>query len=63
MDHIYIHTLTTQGHGGPLWISDQLNARATSETTRTYRQRHHSQPHSYLNKANMMKMIMGTVWA
>ena len=37
MDHIYIHTfLTTQGHGGPPWISDQLNARATSETTRTY---------------------------
>ena len=48
MDHIYIHTfLTTQGHGGPPWISDQLNARATSETTRTYRQRHHSHPHSY----------------
>ncbi|PSN47685.1 hypothetical protein C0J52_18691 [Blattella germanica] len=37
----------TQGHGGPPWISDQLNARATSETTRTYRQRHHSHPHSY----------------
>ncbi|PSN56379.1 hypothetical protein C0J52_13990 [Blattella germanica] len=55
----YIHTfLTTQGHGGPPWISDQLNARATSETTRTYRQRHHSHPYSYLNKANMMKMIM-----
>ncbi|PSN57083.1 hypothetical protein C0J52_01333 [Blattella germanica] len=35
------------GHGGPPWISDQLNARATSETTRTYRQRHHSHPHSY----------------
>ena len=48
MDHIYIHTfLTTQGHGGPPWISDQLNARATSETTRTYRQRHHSHPLSY----------------
>ncbi|PSN37502.1 hypothetical protein C0J52_26535 [Blattella germanica] len=31
----------------PPWISDQLNARATSETTRTYRQRHHSHPHSY----------------
>ncbi|PSN58078.1 hypothetical protein C0J52_06479 [Blattella germanica] len=49
LDHIYIHTfLTTQGHGGPPFISDQLNARATSKTTRTYRQRHHSHPLSYL---------------
>ncbi|PSN56529.1 hypothetical protein C0J52_14777 [Blattella germanica] len=56
--HIHSYFLTTQGHGGPPWISDQLNSRATSETTRTHRERHHSHPHSYLNKANMMKMIM-----
>ena len=31
--HTYF--LTTQGHGGPSQMRDQLNARATSETTRT----------------------------
>ena len=44
------HTLlTTQGHGGPLRMSDKLNVGATSETTRTWKTIHtiHS------NKANM----------
>ena len=31
----YILFLTTQGHGGPTRLSDQLNAGATSETAQT----------------------------
>ena len=31
----YILFLTTQGHGGPPWMSDQPNAGATSETAQT----------------------------
>ena len=49
----HIHTfLTTQGHGRPPQTSDQLNAGATSETTRTLKTIHiiHSQIHS--NKAD-----------
>ena len=52
----YIHTfLTTQGHGGPPRISDQLNAGATSETTRTLKTLH-SLIHS--KKADVTRMIM-----
>ena len=36
LDHI-LTFLTTQGHGGPLRMRDQLNAGATSETTRTWK--------------------------
>ena len=52
LDHI--HTFfDTQGHGGPPRMRDQLNAGATSETTRTWKTIHtfHSLIHS--NKANM----------
>ena len=50
----HVHTfLTTQGHGGPPRIRDQLNSGATSETTRTWKMIHtiHASIHS--NKANM----------
>ena len=39
LDHIHTF-LTTQGHGGPLRMSDQLNAGATFETTRTLKTIH-----------------------
>ena len=57
MDHIHTF-LTTQGYGEPPHISDQLNAGATSETTRTLKTIHivHSQIHS--NKTNMRRMII-----
>ena len=54
-----LHTfLTTQGHGGPPRMKDQLSAGATSETTRTLKTIHtiHSRIHSY--KADMIWMIM-----
>ncbi|PSN40309.1 hypothetical protein C0J52_18618 [Blattella germanica] len=41
------YMVTRRNASWPPWIRDQLNARATSETTRTYRQRHHSHPLSY----------------
>ena len=52
LDHIYTF-LTTQGHGGPPQMSDQLNAVATTEITRTWKTIHtfHSLIHS--NKADM----------
>ena len=54
----YSTFLTTQGHGGPPRMSDQLNAGATSETTRTLKTIHiiHSLIHS--NKADMIRIIM-----
>ena len=49
-----IHTfLTTQEHGVPLQMSDQLNAGATSETTRTLKTIHNTHLHIHSNKANM----------
>ena len=39
--------LTTQGHGGPPRISDQLNAGTSSETTRIKDDTHHSRTHSF----------------
>ena len=65
LDHICNHTfLTSQGHRRPPWMSDRLNTSATSDTIRTYRQRHHLLTHSYLNKVTMMKikMIMMAIW-
>ena len=52
LDHI-LNFLTTQGHGEPPRMRDQLNAGATSETTRTCKTIHiiHAPIHS--NKANM----------
>ena len=52
LDHIQTF-LTTQGHGGPPQISDQLNAGATSEKTQTWKTIHtiHAPIHS--NKANI----------
>ena len=52
MDHI--HTFfTTQGHGGPPRMSDQLNAGATSETAQTGNTIHIKHTLSHRNKANM----------
>ena len=50
--------MTTQGHGEPPRMSDQLNAGANSESTRTLKTIHtiHSLTHS--NKAVMRRMIM-----
>ena len=47
MDHIHA-LLTTQGHGGPPRMRDQLNVGSTSETTRTWKTRHtiHAPIHS-----------------
>ena len=61
LDHIYTW-LTTQGHGEPPRISDQLNARATSETKRTLKRINiiHSLIHS--NKTDMIRMIMMAKW-
>ena len=39
MDHIHTFS-TTQGHGGPLRMRDQLNVGVTSETTRTLKTIH-----------------------
>ena len=52
VDHIHT-SFTTQGHGGPPRLRDQLNAGATSETTQTWKTIHtiHAPIHS--NKANM----------
>ena len=56
----HIHTFfTTQGHGGPTRMSDQLNTEAISKTTQTWKSIHtiHTPIHS--NKANNMK---GWLW-
>ena len=48
LDHIGLHTFSiTQRHGGPPRLRDQLNAGATSETTRTWKTRPHSSTHSF----------------
>ena len=53
--HTYF--LTTQGHGKPPRMKDQLNAGATSETTRTWKTIHHSRTY-HANKVNMI----GCLW-
>ena len=50
--------LTTQGHGGPPQMSDQLNAGATSETIRTLKTIHTIHSPSHSNKTDMIGMIM-----
>ena len=52
--HTYFF-LTTQGHGGPLRMSDQLNAGAHSETAQTWKTigLHTKHTLSQTNKANM----------
>ena len=52
MDHIHTF-LTTQGHGGPPRMSDQLNAGTTSETAQTWNTIHTKHTLSHPNKANM----------
>ena len=55
----HIHTfLTTQAHEEPPWMRDQLNAGATSETTRTWKTTHTNQAPIHSNKANMK----GCLW-
>ena len=51
--------LTTQGHGGPPWISDQLNAGATSETSRTLKTIHSL---IHYNKVDLRRVIMLAKW-
>ena len=58
--HIYF--LTTQGHGKPPWMSDQLNAGAISETTRTLKTIHIIHSHILSNKLDMIRMIMMAKW-
>ena len=57
LDHIHTF-LTTHGHGGPPQMRDQLNSRATSETTRTCKTIHtiHAPIHS--NKLNMKASLL-----
>ena len=45
--------LTTQGHGGPPQMRDQLNADATSETAQTWKMIHTRSTLSHSNKANI----------
>ena len=52
MDHIHTF-LTTHGHGGPSRMSDQLNAGATSEKTRTLKTIHIIHAHIHSEKTNM----------
>ena len=49
--HAYF--LTTQGHGGPPRMSDQLNAEANLETTQTGKMIHTIHAPFYSNKVNM----------
>ena len=59
----YIHTfLTTQGHGEPPRMSDELNAGATSETTRTLNTLHTIRSLNHSKKADMIRMIMMARW-
>ena len=52
VDHIHTF-LTTQGHGGPPRMSDQLNVGATSETAQTGKTIHTKHTLSQTNKENM----------
>ena len=49
----YILFFTTQGHGGPPRMSDQLNAGATSETAQTWKTINTKHTLSQTNKANV----------
>ena len=53
--HTYF--FTTQGHGGPPLVRDQLNARATSETTQTWKTIHTIHVPIHFNKANMKEWL------
>ena len=53
--HTYF--LITQEHGGPPRMSDQLNAGATFETTRSLNTIHISHSLIHSNKADTMRMI------
>ena len=61
LDHIHTF-LTTQGHGEPPQMSDQLNARATSEATQTLKTIYTSHALIHSNKADMIRMIMMAKW-
>ena len=50
---LWITFLTTQGHGGPPGMSDQLDAGAISETAQTWKTIHTKHTLSHPNKANM----------
>ena len=61
LDHIHTF-LTTQGYGGPSRIRDQLNAGATSETTRTCKTIHTI--HAPIRKLNMKaRLWRSTTWS
>ena len=55
---LHTYFLTTQGHGGPPQMSYQLNAGATSETTRTLKTINNIHSHIHSNKTDMRRMIM-----
>ena len=52
LDHIHTF-LTTQGHGEPPRMRDQLSAGATSQTTRTWKTIHTIHTPIHANKMNM----------
>ena len=55
-----MHTvLTRRGHGGPPLMKDQLNAGATSETTRTWKTIHTIHAPSHSNNGNMNGWLWG----
>ena len=58
----YILFLTTQGHGEPSRMSNQLNPGATSETTRTLKTIHTIHSHIHSSKADMRGMIIIAKW-
>ena len=61
LDHIHT-SLTTQGHGGPPRMSDQLNAGSTTKTTRTLKTIHIMHWLIHSNKGIMITMIMIAKW-
>ena len=56
MDHIHTF-LTTQGHGGPPRMSDQLNAGATSEDSTNMKDNTH-QTHTHLYQQGEYGMMI-----
>ena len=57
LDHLHTF-LITQGHGGSLRMSAQLNAGATPETTGTLKTIHIIHSPMQSNTADMIRMIM-----
>ena len=57
LDHIHTF-LTIQGHGGPPWVRDQLNARAIPKTTWTWKTTHTIHAPIYSNKV----IMKGWLW-